>query len=1052
MWNTSHISWQARQAIITTFILSLISPLANAQIIPSTLGWYQIPNTKLRVVCPNPSSYQQIQGMEGCAAIVDDWSGGAFDTARNRLLILGGGHAGYAGNEVYALDLDTATMQRLNEPSTSIRDGCAAGGTYSDGKPVARHTYNHLEYLPKHDAIFLWGGSQWQCGGMAGDTWLFDLPTLTWSKKTSTSGPKANFGRAVAYDPNTGLVYARDDWDFFSFDPATNTWSKRNSSSVGINDYKTAVIDPVRKKYFLHGNGLSTVYWYDISSPTATIALQSGQTSGCAGFIGNYEAGMAYDPVQEKIIGWSGGNTVYILDPDMLNCTTLSYSGGPSAVPNGTFGRFRYSAALNIFTVCNSVDANCYVLRLTPGAATPSTPDAAPAVVISATPISISSGSASTLTWSSTNASSCAASGGWSGTKAISGYQGTGNLTANTTFVLTCTGSGGSTSQSALVTVGSSTTPPPTSTTNSTLLVKFGQTSSLNSFGLSGWSTVIKDIYTDYRDLGPGGTTIVTGDNYTYNYQGVAGSQRNFATGEKIRVTWYNNSTGSITVTPKISLTDPDRPNMGSEGIWYSMSSINVPPLGTAVSEYILTASSAGSYSVVNVNANYSNTQVLIAHKIELLPSGSSTPLSTSFDFSLANDGSKSVTQGQSVSNSTTAVLTAGTASLVVFSASGLPSGAAATFSSVSCVPSCSSTLNIVTAASTPVGSRPITISAIGGGVTKTTGFSLTVNASTSTSPPSSTPSADADFQARCSAPGVLVCKGFDDPSAFVPAVWPNPGLYPGGDGVYRGTLDTTIKRSGAGSLRFAILGSTGANSAGQWRQNFGQNFGAGQVFYVQFKQRFDVNMLTLRSAFGGGGWKQVIFHDARATCAQVEITTNNQNYRGFPSMYTACGSGLSEYNSPDGYILEYSQPYPPGSSGTTGTDYYCNHSLLSGPAANNRCAWYQADQWMTFYYEIKIGNWGQSNSTLRGYVGYEGQPLKAFVNHTAFTLNRDTSDSFFNYLTLLAYDTGKDGRQHPTAYTWYDELIVSTQPIAVPGGSVANAQSPAAPSNLTIQ
>ena len=57
---------------------------------------------------------------------------------------------------------------------------------------------------------------------------------------------------------------------------------------------------------------------------------------------------------------------VYLLNPDTLACTTVTYSGGPSAVADGTFGKFRYSPQLNVFAVCNSVDENCYTLRLTP--------------------------------------------------------------------------------------------------------------------------------------------------------------------------------------------------------------------------------------------------------------------------------------------------------------------------------------------------------------------------------------------------------------------------------------------------------------------------------------------------------------------------------------------------------------------------------------------------------------------------------------------------------------------------------------------------------------
>jgi hypothetical protein len=45
-----------------------------------------------------------------------------------------------------------------------------------------------------------------------------------------------------------------------------------------------------------------------------------------------------------------------------------------------------------------------------------------------------------TLTWSSTNATSCTASGDWSGTKATSGNYTTGNLTSNKTYTITCNG------------------------------------------------------------------------------------------------------------------------------------------------------------------------------------------------------------------------------------------------------------------------------------------------------------------------------------------------------------------------------------------------------------------------------------------------------------------------------------------------------------------------------------------------------------------------------------------------------------------------------------
>ena len=74
-------------------------------------------------------------------------------------------------------------------------------------------------------------------------------------------------------------------------------------------------------------------------------------------------------------------------------------------------------------------------------------PTPAPTVSLAASPSSIASGGSSTLTWSTTNATSCTASGAWTGSKATSGSQSTGALTANASYSLTCTGTGGSATQ-----------------------------------------------------------------------------------------------------------------------------------------------------------------------------------------------------------------------------------------------------------------------------------------------------------------------------------------------------------------------------------------------------------------------------------------------------------------------------------------------------------------------------------------------------------------------------------------------------------------------------
>jgi hypothetical protein len=77
----------------------------------------------------------------------------------------------------------------------------------------------------------------------------------------------------------------------------------------------------------------------------------------------------------------------------------------------------------------------------------------APTVKLSASPTSVASGATTTLTWSSTNATSCTASGAWSGSLGTSGSQQSAALSAASTFDLSCTGAGGTASASAQVSI-----------------------------------------------------------------------------------------------------------------------------------------------------------------------------------------------------------------------------------------------------------------------------------------------------------------------------------------------------------------------------------------------------------------------------------------------------------------------------------------------------------------------------------------------------------------------------------------------------------------------
>lgn len=74
-----------------------------------------------------------------------------------------------------------------------------------------------------------------------------------------------------------------------------------------------------------------------------------------------------------------------------------------------------------------------------------------PTVSISASPSSIAAGDSVVLNWSTTNADGCQASGGWSGSKSVSGSETVGPIQQNTVFTLSCSGTGGGTVQSVEV-------------------------------------------------------------------------------------------------------------------------------------------------------------------------------------------------------------------------------------------------------------------------------------------------------------------------------------------------------------------------------------------------------------------------------------------------------------------------------------------------------------------------------------------------------------------------------------------------------------------------
>jgi hypothetical protein len=343
--------------------------------IPEGTGWYRIPNTRLDAVCP--ANTPEYAFGSNCMNVIAAWSGGIADEARNRIIIWGGGHNDYFGNEIYALDLNSLKLTRLNDPSP-LQPGpeprpCKPD--LPDGKANTRHTYGGLSYIAHADRMYVFGGIV-ACtnGGGSNDTWTLNLANLQWTRMDTQikSNPRTVNGVVMSdYDPNTKLVYAHNTRDFFSYNFDSNSYSRLQNDGREISYHMSAVIDPKRSLFIMFGgewDGNGGVKVISIGNHSNyQVQDWNSHVKGCEALRNSAYPGLAYDPVKGVIVGWAGGDSAYLFDPDTKTCTPMTFPNGPGPQQhNGTHGRFRYFAKLDTFALVNDVGEDAYLLRLRP--------------------------------------------------------------------------------------------------------------------------------------------------------------------------------------------------------------------------------------------------------------------------------------------------------------------------------------------------------------------------------------------------------------------------------------------------------------------------------------------------------------------------------------------------------------------------------------------------------------------------------------------------------------------------------------------------------------
>jgi hypothetical protein len=299
--------------------------------------------------------------------------------------------------------------------------------------------------------------------------------TLTWSATDATSctasggwsGPLSTSG-----SQSTGALASNTTYTI----TCSGAGGTSTPASATVNVIPTASLSA--NPMSVPNGGSSSLSW---SSTNAARCSASGGWSGTLAANGSVNVGPLTSGTNYSIVcsGAGGSSTAASVSVGILGAATASLTANPTTVAKGGSSTLVWSST-NASTCTASggwsgtlapsgsqstgpiSSTTTYSISCSgPGGASPTasatvTVTPVPTASISANPTVVSSGGSSTLTWSSSNATSCTASGGWAGPLATSGSKGTGALANTTTYSINCSGPGGtSATVSATVTVSS---------------------------------------------------------------------------------------------------------------------------------------------------------------------------------------------------------------------------------------------------------------------------------------------------------------------------------------------------------------------------------------------------------------------------------------------------------------------------------------------------------------------------------------------------------------------------------------------------------------------
>lgn len=368
-------------------------------------GWYQLTNTAFRGSTPDvkvPTNYSSCSGCNWdlTADVMTDWGGGAYDTSRHRMMIFGGGHLGYGGNEVYALDLAANGGSTAPRGVYRLTNPCPTWTQNNDpictNKPNSRHTYFGLVYSVARDAFVIFDGGMYGSAVNTGNiVWSLDLSTLpalnetthvpndttakpsteTWSQRGSITNVSGQDVNGIA-DPGATMVarsghfYMGNQHTVIDYNDTTGAFvgSTLTDTMNGTSYYAIWVYNSRTPNLIWHV-GKGEFEKLDVTTGVHT-AVSPASVTGCTFSTVTNAAGpsVAYDTNRNILVFWLGGGVVYEWTPAASGGTCVARSftnsfGCATWDSNMIYGRWAYDPTYNVFVAWSNATANACIWR-----------------------------------------------------------------------------------------------------------------------------------------------------------------------------------------------------------------------------------------------------------------------------------------------------------------------------------------------------------------------------------------------------------------------------------------------------------------------------------------------------------------------------------------------------------------------------------------------------------------------------------------------------------------------------------------------------------------